>query len=385
MKGCDQELLREDTIRKLQIFNHLDKTFKKDASGFKRTSICINSIIFTTLTYLLSFTVKHVLMKEIINCAAYAGGRRVADVELHDVHEVLKETGQFVWIGLHEPSDEILKRVQAEFCLHDLAVEDARKAHQRPKIEIYGDSLFVVLRTAQMNKDHHIDFGETHFFVGNNFIVSVRHGASVSYANVRSRCEDMPHLLCKGQGFALYALMDFIVDQYFPVVHELEQDLEMIEDKIFKEKPSRETTERIYQLKRELLEVKRAVSPLVDICSRLMRFDIKSVSTDTHPYFRDIYDHAVRLNEMVENARELLNTALEANFSLISISQSDVSKKFAGWAAIVAIPTMVAGFYGMNFQFIPNVEWHYGFYVVIIFTVAACLLVYYFFRRSGWL
>lgn len=324
-------------------------------------------------------------MKEIINCAAYANGKRIADVELNNVHEVLKTNDQFVWIGMHEPSNDILKTVQKEFGLHDLAIEDAQKAHQRPKVELYGDSLFIVLRTAQMSKQRHIEFGETHFFIGPNFIVSLRHGASLSYAPIRSRCEAMPHLLSKGQCFVLYAIMDFIVDQYFPVVHELEQELLNIEDKIFKEKPSRETTENIYQLKRELLDTKRAVSPLVDICNRLMRFDIQYISSDTQPYFRDIYDHSVRLNEMVENTRELLNTALEANFSLISISQSDVSKKFAGWAAIVAIPTMVAGFYGMNFQFIPNVQWHYGFYMVIIFTIAACILVYYFFRRSGWL
>ncbi|HKO82204.1 MAG TPA: magnesium/cobalt transporter CorA [Chitinophagaceae bacterium] len=324
-------------------------------------------------------------MKEIINCAAYAGGQRLADVELNKVHDVLKETGKFVWIGLHEPSEEILSRVQDEFHLHDLAIEDAHLAHQRPKIELYGDSIFVVLRTAQMNQEHHIEFGETHFFVGVNFIVTVRHGSSVAYTEVRSRCEAMPDLLSKGQGFVLYAIMDFIVDRYFPVVHDLEMELEAVEDKIFKEKPSRETTEQIYQLKRELLEVKRAVSPLIDICNRLMRFDIKCISPETQPYFRDIYDHAVRINEMVDNTRELLNTALEANFSLISISQNDTSKKFAGWAAIIAVPTMVAGFYGMNFKFMPELEWHYGYYAVIILTIAACSLLYYFFRRSGWL
>ncbi|MBD0279316.1 MAG: magnesium/cobalt transporter CorA, partial [Flavisolibacter sp.] len=292
---------------------------------------------------------------------------------------------QFVWIGLHEPSEEVLNRVQSEFGLHDLAIEDAHNAHQRPKVELYGNSLFVVLRTAQMNKEHRIDFGETHFFVGPNFIVSVRHGSSISYTQVRSRCENMPHLLCKGQGFVLYALMDFVVDQYFPVVHELEIELERIEDSIFKEKPNRETTEKIYQLKRDLLEVKRAVSPLVDVCNRLMRFDIQFISEDTRPYFRDVYDHVVRINEMVDNTRELLNTALEANFSMISISQNDVSKKFAGWAAIIALPTMIAGFYGMNFKFMPEIEWQYGFYAVILFTIVACLLLYYYFRRSGWL
>ncbi len=264
-------------------------------------------------------------------------------------------------------------------------MEDAHSAHQHPKVELYGDSVFVVLRTAHINKERHTEFGETHFFVGPNFIVTVRHGSGVSYADVRSRCEETPNLLSKGQGFALYSVMDFIVDQYFPVVHQLELDLQAIEDKIFKEKPSRETTEHIYELKRELLEVKRAVSPLVDICNRLMRFDIKCISEETRPYFRDVYDHVVRINDMVENTRELLNTAMEANFSLISISQNDVSKKFAGWAAIIAVPTMVAGFYGMNFKFMPESEWEYGFYAVILFTIASCVLLYFLFKRSGWL
>jgi len=266
--------------------------------------------------------------------------------------------------------------------LHGAGIASANS--QRPKIEMYGDSLFVVLRTAQINHQHNIEFGETHFFVGNNFIVTVRHNSSVSYANVRANCESSPHLLSKGQGFALYAVMDFIVDQYFPVMNEMEMQLEAIEDKIFKEKPSRETTEQIYQLKRDLLEVRRAVSPLIDVCNRLMRFEIKWIAEETRTYFRDVYDHVVRINEMIENTRELLSTALEANFSLISIAQNDVSRKFAGWAAIIAVPTMVAGFYGMNFRFMPEVEWQYGFYAVILFTMAACGLLYYFFKRSGW-
>ncbi len=324
-------------------------------------------------------------MKEIINCAAYSAGRRIADVELNKVHEVLKDSNQFVWIGLHEPSEDVLERVQQEFNLHDLAIEDAHLAHQRPKIELYGDSVFIVMRTSHINNEHHIEFGETHFFIGKNFIVSVRHGSSVAYTEIRSRCEAAPELLSKGQGFVLYAIMDFIVDRYFPVVQDMEQELVDIEEKIFRAKPSRQTTEQIYQLKRELLEVKRAVSPLVDVCNRLMRFDIKYITTDVQPYFRDIYDHVIRINEMIDNTRELLNTALEANFSLISISQNDTSKKFAGWAAIIAVPTMVAGFWGMNFKFMPETEWEYGFHAVIAATIVGCVLLYYLFRRSGWL
>ncbi len=323
-------------------------------------------------------------MSEIVNCAAYADGHRVADVSLNDVHTVLKENNQFVWIGLHEPSEDILQSVKNEFNLHELAVEDAHNAHQRPKVEIYGDSIFVVLRTI-IRKKEHTEFGETHFFVGDNFVVVVRHGSSIPYTEVRARCEATPEQLKKGQGFVLYAVMDFIVDHYFPVVHEMEQELESIEAKIFKERPSRETTEQIYDLKRELLEVKRAVSPLVEVCNKLMRFEIKCISEETRPYFRDIYDHVVRINENVDNTRELLNSAMEANFSLISISQSDVSKKFAGWAAIIAVPTMIAGFYGMNFKFMPELEWHYGYFFVIGMTVSICLTLFYFFRKSGWL
>ena len=323
-------------------------------------------------------------MKEIINCVAYQDGKRLAELELNQVHEVLNNPGQFVWIGLHEPSEQMLQRVQEEFSLHDLAIEDAHMAHQRPKIELYGDTVFLVLRTAQ-NSQQHIEFGETHFFVGKNFIVTVRHGSTLAYTEVRSRCESMPELLCKGQGFVLYAIMDFIVDRYFPVVDDLEKDLEAIEERIFRERNSRDTTEQIYQLKRQLLDVKRAVSPLVDICNRLMRFDIKSISADTRPYFRDIYDHVIRINEVVDNTRELLNTAMEANFSLISISQNDTSKKFAGWAAIFAVPAMVTGFWGMNFRVMPESDWQYGFYTILLGTATVCFLLYYLFRKSGWL
>lgn len=324
-------------------------------------------------------------MNEIVNCVAYADGKRIANVRLQDIHSILQEKDQFVWIGLYEPSEEILQKVKQEFNLHELAVEDAHNAHQRPKVELYADSIFVVLRTAQTNQQHHIEFGETHFFVGNNFIVVIRHGSDVPYTDVRARCESTPELMKKGQGFVLYAVMDFIVDRYFPIVHELEHELELIEDKIFKEKPNRETTENIYDLKRELLDVKRAVSPLIDICNRLMRFDIKCISEETRPYFRDVYDHVLRINETVDNTRELLNSAMEANFSLISIAENEVSKKFSGWAAIIAVPTLVAGFYGMNFKFMPELNWHYGYYAVIFVTVASCAALYYFLKRSGWL
>jgi len=325
-------------------------------------------------------------MKGVVNSVAYAGGLRIGEVAIPDISEVLKQPGRFVWIGLHEPDDAVLAEVQQEFALHDLAVEDAARAHQRPKLERYGDSLFVVLRTAHLDSNTGgIDFGETHLFVGSNYVVSVRHGPSLPYVEVRSRCEANPELLAKGPGFVLYSLMDFIVDQYFPVVDAFEDKLEALEDNIFKQTLTRETTERIYGLKRDLLEVKRAVVPLVDMCNRLVRADVAVVPEDARVYFRDVYDHAIRINEMIDTLRELLTTALEANLSLISVSQNEDMKRLAGWAAIIAVPTMIAGVYGMNFKFMPELEWPFGYPVVMAIMFGACGFLYYRFKRSGWL
>jgi magnesium transporter len=242
------------------------------------------------------------------------------------------------------------------------------------------------VRPAEIERgSRRIDFGETHFFVGKNFIVSIRHGSSRAYSEVRARCESTPQLLKKGPGFALYAVMDSIVDGYFPVIDALEEELEVLEERIFAEKPNRETTRQIYDLKRQLVEVKRAISPLIDMCTRLMRFDLELIPEDTRPYFRDIYDHVIRINEMVDSSREILATALEANFSLISISQNEIQKRFAGWAAILAVPTMIAGVYGMNFKFMPELDWQYGYPFVICFTLIMCVLMYGGFKRAGWL
>jgi magnesium transporter len=325
-------------------------------------------------------------MKGVVNSVAYAGGLRIGEVAIPDISEVLKQPGRFVWIGLHEPDDEALAEIQQEFSLHDLAVEDAARAHQRPKLERYGDSLFVVLRTVHLDPTTGgIDFGETHLFVGSNYVVSVRHGPSLPYVEVRSRCEANPELLGKGPGFVLYALMDFIVDQYFPVVDAFEDKLEALEDNIFRQTLTRETTERIYGLKRDLLEVKRAVVPLVDMCNRLVRVDVAAVPEDARVYFRDVYDHAIRINEMIDTLRELLTTALEANLSLISVSQNEDMKRLAGWAAIIAVPTMIAGVYGMNFKFMPELDWPFGYPVVMAIMFGVCGFLYYRFKRSGWL
>ena len=325
-------------------------------------------------------------MKGLINSVAYADGRRIGEVAIADISDVLREPGRFVWVGLHEPEAEMLAEIQQEFSLHDLAVEDAAHAHQRPKLERYGNSIFVVLRTVHIDQaTGGIDYGETHIFMGANYVVSVRHGGSLPYGDVRTRCEATPDLLIKGPGFVLYALMDFIVDQYFPLVDRFEDKLGELEDDIFRQTLTRETTERIYQLKRDLLEVKRAVAPLVDICNRLVRTDVTLIPDDARVYFRDVYDHTIRINEMIDTVRELLTTALEANLSLISVAQNEAMKRLAGWAAIIAVPTMIAGIYGMNFKFMPELEWPFGYPVTMIVMVGACAFLYYKFKRSGWL
>ena len=324
-------------------------------------------------------------MSSVINCVAYtADGRKVGDADVDDVSEILKFPGQFIWIGLHEPTEDLVRRIQAEFGLHDLAVEDALRAHQRPKIEEYGNSLFVVLRTAQL-EDGRIAFGETHLFVGPQYIISLRHGASLPYTDVRTRCEASPQLLRKGPGFVLYALMDFVVDNYFPIVDELEEKLESLEERIFGGGFNRESTEGIYELKRDLLGLKRAVSPLVEVCNRLVRFDVGLIPEDTRLYFRDVYDHVIRINETVDNLRELLTTALEANLSLISVGQNEVTKKLAAWAAILAVPTMIAGIYGMNFVDMPELHWWFGYPLVMGAMAVLCGLLYWRFKRVGWL
>jgi magnesium transporter len=325
-------------------------------------------------------------MSGIVNCAAYSEGRRVGDVQISGIREILKQPDRFVWLGLHEPDQALLREVQQELGLHDLAIEDAHTAHQRPKLERYDDSLFIVLRTARWSRERRqIDLGETHFFIGARYMVSIRHGSLVSYKTVRAHAETTPHLLSKGPGFVLYALMDFLVDQYFPVVDSLEDDMEAFEKKIIHESLSREETSRMYALKRDLLELKRAVSPLVDICSRLTRLDLEPIPADTRPYYRDVYDHTVRINERLDGLRESLSAVLEANLFLAAVAQNEATKKLAGWAAIVAVPTMVGTIYGMNFEFMPELRWRFGYPMVMVVSVFMCAFLYSRFKRAGWL
>lgn len=323
---------------------------------------------------------------KVIDCAAYSGGLRVADVGIDDIRITLTREGQFIWLGLYEPDRELLRQIQQQFGLHDLAIEDAYNAHQRPKLELYEGSLFVVLRTAHLSASpRRLEFGETHIFVGSNYVVTVRHGSLRSHIGVRQRCESTPHLLAKGPGYVLYALMDFVVDQYLPIVQSIEEEVQELEDAILGEATNSEATPRIYHLKRDLLALRRAVSPLVEVCNRLMRFDFQHVPEDTRPYFRDVYDHIVRLNETIDAQRELLTTALEAHLSLLSVAQNEHMKRITAWAAMIAVPTMIAGIYGMNFSNMPELHWHYGYLASIVGMALASLGLYLGFKRSGWL
>lgn len=323
-------------------------------------------------------------MGMVVNCVAYANGRKIGDIAVDQISDAIAKENTFVWLGLHEPDEALMKEVQEEFGLHDLAVEDAHRAHQRPKLEAYGDSLFVVLHTAQ-TVEGKVQYGETHIFIGPRYVVTVRHGASVSYAPVRARCECTPDLLQKGPGFVLYALMDFVVDQYFPIVHAFGDELESLERDIFEGSFKRQTTERIYDLKRDLMALRRAAAPLLEVCNQLARFSTALIPEDTRPYYRDVYDHVIRINDASDNMREMLNTALSVNLSLVTIGQNEVVKKLAGWGAILAIPTLVASMYGMNFQYMPELQWHYGYPVVVSVTIAICGLLHRALKRAGWL
>lgn len=323
-------------------------------------------------------------MPMVVNCVAYKGGERLGDIPVEEISDVLEEPDTFVWVGLHEPDTALLRQIQIEFGLHELAVEDALSAHQRPKLEDYGDTLFVVLQTAQWWEDS-MHLGETHAFVGRRFLVSVRHGPSMTYSKVRERCEANPARLAMGPGYALYAVMDFIVDSYAPIVEQFSDRLETLEGAIFGESFDREAIEQLYQLKRELQLLRGAAGPAIDICTELMRLHSDIVPKETKEYFRDIRDHARRVVEATDAMREMLTAAMQVHLALASVAQNEVVKRLAGWGAILAIPTMVFSLYGMNFRHMPELDWRFGYPLVLGAIVAGCALLYRRLRRVGWL
>jgi magnesium transporter len=321
---------------------------------------------------------------KVMRCVAYQNGVSIGDVSIDDISEVLKQEHTFVWMGLHDENSELLTKIQQEFGLHDLAIEDARTAHQRPKVEEYGDSLFMVLHTADLSEQQ-VEFGETHIFMGPRFLVTVRHGASRSHSKVRERCEAMPQQLAKGPGFVLYAIMDFTVDNYVPVIEGLQQRFDVLESAIFESRPSRQTIEGLYELKRELLQLEGAINPVIDICNELMRFHGELIPKDVQVYFRDIADHIKRVDQAIYGMREMLLAATQVHLTFETVRQNEVVKQLAGWGAILAIPTMVFSWYGMNFRHMPELDWEYSYPLVVGGVAVGSLLLYLHLKRTGWL
>lgn len=322
----------------------------------------------------------------LINCAAYRDGAKLADVPIEAISDYLKLPGCFVWVAMRDPSPEELDTMRQEFDLHELAIEDVRNGHQRPKIEEYGDVLFVVMHVLETEQDGSINVGEIGIFVGRNYVLSVRNRTRTSFLNVRTRCEQEPELLRHGAGFVLYALMDAVVDRYFPVAHQLEQELDEIEDRIFSRASSaRADIQALYELKRKLTIVQHTVSPQQETTAKLFGGRVPQACATLQEYYRDVYDHLDRIRRNVEATRELANTTLQVNLAMISLDQSDITKNLAAYGALFAVPTMIAGVYGMNFDRMPELKWTFGYPMAIGLMVLLDIFLWWRFRKAGWL
>ena len=318
----------------------------------------------------------------IVDCAVYESGER-SDVSLEGAHEAYGRDGAFVWIGLHEPTPEEFEAVRGEFDLHELAVEDAIKAHQRPKLERYGDVTFLVLKTARYVEPDEIEFGEILLFIADDFIVSVRHGDAVPLRGVREKAERRPELLRCGPMAVVHAILDEVVDAYAPVLTALERDIEEVEQEVFSDNRSN-PGRRIYELKREAIDFARAVTPLVEPVER-MTTGTTRVPDELATYFRDVLDHLIRLSQQVETLREALTSVLQANLSQVTVRQNEDMRKISAWVAIIATPTMIAGIYGMNFDHMPELRWELGYPAVICLMLVICFGLWRYFKRVGWL
>lgn len=320
----------------------------------------------------------------VVAASVYASGRRISDISIEDAGAWSKKPHHVVWIGLHEPDRALLERVAAQLDLHPLAIEDASKAHQQPKVEQYGDALFVVARTAQIVDDQ-IGFGETHIFVGKGYVVSVRHGASTSYQAVRARCESCPASLSQGEDYILYAILDFIVDNYGPVIECVQAEVDALEEEVLQKARVPREFDRLYRLRRDLLSLRRAIGPVVNVCKRLEHADLIAMDNEMRPLFRDVLDHAKRAEEDIDSLREILAFVFEASMMAGQAQQTAITRKLAAWAAILAVPTAIAGIYGMNFEHMPELKWQYGYYLVLGLITLSCGVLYSRFKHYGWL
>ncbi|MCR6685366.1 magnesium and cobalt transport protein CorA [Pseudoxanthomonas sp.] len=324
----------------------------------------------------------------VVNCAWYDGEGRRHDLALEQLSDKLEEGAPgFAWVGLYDPSEAVLLQLQEELGLHPLAVEDARNAHQRPKVEAYGDTLFLAVHTAQM-VDGQIRYGETHAFLGARFLLTVRHGASLSYAAARTRMEREPELLRQGPAMALYAVLDFIVDNYAPIVDEHRDTLRTLERDIFSDTYRRSIVVRLYDLKRDLTYMRVAVSPLQDVLAQLMRSQAAQgqlVVEQVRVYLRDVHDHVLRINDSIDTLRDMLGTALSVNLSLVTLAQGETVKRLGAWAALLAAPTLVTSWYGMNFAHMPELQPRWAYPLLIVGVAAVCIGLYRLFKRARWL
>jgi magnesium transporter len=320
----------------------------------------------------------------IVDMALYQDGvRRPGEVDLGQMYEGCRAPECFAWIGLFEPTEEEFDSVRREFDLHELAVEDALEAHQRPKLEVYGKSLFIVLKAAKYDPHEQVVVGEVQIFLGEEFIITVRHG-EVELHEVRLELEQRPEFLRLGPGAALHAIIDRVADDYGPVVEELDRDVGELEAEVFSESRA-DATQRIYGLKREVLDLYNAVAPLVEPVERLERSDFPVIRHELRPYFRDVRDHLIRYMRDIDGSRELLTSILAANLTQASVRQNEDVRKISAWAAIIAVPTLITGIYGMNFEHMPELGWRVGYPLAVAVMALACILLYRNFKRAGWL
>jgi magnesium transporter len=320
----------------------------------------------------------------LINCVAYQNGRKLADIPVTEISSYIGRPDCFVWVALKDPEPEELQAMQSEFGLHKLAVEDAQHGHQRPKIDEYNGSLFVVLHLIELNNDE-LNVGEMAIFAGPKYVLSVRSRAERGFADVRARCEQEPELLRHGAGYVLYALMDAVVDRYFPVLASIESAIEDIEERIFADQPMREHIEALYSAKRKLMILKHATEPLLEATAKLFGGRVPQICAALQDYFRDVYDHLLRLNQAIDSLRDMVTTGISVTISLISIQENAVTKRLASYGALIAVPTLIAGVYGMNFQNMPEIGWRWGYPLALVMMVGIDLYLFYRFRQANWL
>jgi magnesium transporter len=321
----------------------------------------------------------------LVNCVAYQDGRKLADIDKGEISDYLARPGCFVWVALRDATEGELEEMRQEFDLHELVVEDARHGHQRPKIEEYGESLFVVMHTIEVEGDE-LKAGEVHVFAGRNYVLSVRHRTERGFADVRTRAEREPELLKAGSGYVLYALMDAIVDRYFPVLDAVEMELEKLESHLFSQASSpRQNIEALYYVKQKLTVLKHAAAPLLEYSGKLFGGRVPQVCGGLGDYFRDVYDHLHRLNQSIDSARDTVNTAIQVSLAMVNMGHGEITKSLAAYAALVAVPTMIAGIYGMNFEHMPELDWTWGYPASIALMAGIDLWLFTRFRKAGWL